>query len=284
MHLYLDCYPCILNQTLSACRSLNIPDEQQKAVFDAALEILTHADPQKPPVELTADVHTVIKRITGIDDLYKKQKDISTQAALDLYDQMKEMVETSPDPFETAVRLSIAGNIIDFGVHDTFDLPAEIERVIEQPFAIDDLELLRDAVSKASHILYLGDNAGETVFDRLLIETMGRKVTYVVKSEPILNDALLEDARKAGIDAVAEIIASGVDSPGTVLSRANPAFLETFRGAELIISKGQGNFEALSDRDENIFFILQAKCETLTRTIGVPVGGLIVKSARNKSV
>ncbi len=280
MKLYLDCYPCILNQTLAACRALNIPEETQKDIFFSALEILSSADPEKPPVELTADVHAAIKRETGIEDLYKNQKDLSTATALSLYGQAKEIINQSQDPFETAVRLSIAGNIIDFGISRTFDLPSEIKRVLKQPFAINDMNELRAEVDKADDILYLADNAGETVFDKLLIETIGKEVTYAVKSFPILNDALVEDAEKAGIGEVAKIVTSGVDSPGTLLSRASDSFLDIYHHAGLIISKGQGNFEALSNREENIFFILQAKCETLTRTIGAPVGGLIVKSAR----
>lgn len=284
MKLYLDCYPCILNQTLAACRALNIPEDIQKDVFSSALEILSNADPEIPPVELTANVHAVIKRKTSIEDLYKKQKEQSTAAALSLYDPAKEMIQQSQDPFETAVRLSIAGNIIDFGISRTFDLPTEMQRVLNQPFAINDLDELRTELGKADEILYLADNAGETVFDRLLIETIGKKVKYAVKSHPILNDALVEDAEKAGIDGVAKIVTSGVDSPGTILSRASDSFLDIYHHADLIISKGQGNFEALSNQKENIFFILQAKCETLTRTIGVPVGGLIVKSAKKSPI
>jgi len=280
MELYLDCYPCVLYQTMAACRALNIPEETQKDIFFSALEILSNADPEKPPVELTADVHAAIKRETGIEDLYKSQKDLSTAAALSLYGQAKEIINQSRDPFESAVRLSIAGNVIDFGISRTFDLPSEIKRVLKQPFAINDMDELRAELDKAGDILYLADNAGETVFDKLLIETIGKEVTYAVKSFPILNDALVEDAEKAGIGEVAKIVTSGVDSPGTLLSRANDSFLDIYHHADLIISKGQGNFEALSNREENIFFILQAKCETLTRTIGAPVGGLIVKSAR----
>lgn len=280
MKLYLDCYPCILNQTISAIRSLNISDESQKEIFASALEIIYHADSEKPPVELVADVHSVIKHKTGIDDLYKIQKQSSTKAALALYKKAKKTIDQSDDPFETAVRLTIAGNIIDYGISRSFDLTSEIDRVLEQPFAINHLDLLRKEISQANTILYLADNVGETIFDRLLIETMKKNVLYAVKELPILNDALEEDAIQAGVDQVAKIISSGVDTPGTVLSRASNSFLEIFHNAEIIISKGQGNFEALSDQTENIFFILQSKCDMLSRSIGAPVGGLIVKSAK----
>ena len=280
MKLYLDCYPCVLNQTLSICRSLGIEESLQKEIFAQTLSILSNADPQSPPVELVADVNSVIKRMTGITDLYHHHKQESTIAALALYPRAKEIIEDHADPFEAAVRLSIAGNIIDFGVQNNFDLPSEVERVMQQPFAVNDLELLREALNRATDILYIADNAGETVFDRLLIETIHKEIHYAVRGEPVLNDAVMEDALQAGIDRVARIISSGVDTPGMDLSRADADFLERYHSADVIISKGQGNYEALSDREENIFFLLQAKCDTVSRLTGAPVGGLIVKSAR----
>jgi damage-control phosphatase, subfamily I len=280
MNLYLDCYPCILNQTISAIRSFNIADEIQKEIFDAALELLSRANPEKPPVELVADIHAIIKHKTGVEDLYRPQKQSSTKIALALYEKAKKTIDKSEDPFETAVRLSIAGNVIDYGINRSFDLSSEIDRVLQQPFAINHLNLLREEIDRVNTLLYLADNAGETIFDRLLIETIKKDVIYVVKEVPILNDALEEDAIQAGIDKVAKIISSGVDTPGTVLSRASNSFLDIYYNAELIIAKGQGNFEALSEQNENIFFVLQSKCDTLSRSIGAPVGGLIVKSAK----
>jgi len=281
MKLYLDCFPCVLNQTLAICRDLGIDEAQQKEIFSETLSILSHANPENPPVDLVADVNKAIKRITGISDLYHRHKQDSTQAALALYPRAKELVETAADPFEAAVRLSIAGNIIDFGVQNAFDLPSEVERVMHQPFAVNDLALLREDIQNTKTILYIADNAGETVFDRLLIETINKEVLYAVRDEPVLNDAVQEDAIQAGIDHVTRIISSGVDAPGMQLSRASAPFLEIYHSAKVIISKGQGNYEALSDRTENIYFLLQAKCDTVSRLTGAPVGGLIVKSARN---
>ena len=280
MRLYLDCYPCVLNQTLSACRALGVSDTIQRDVFSAALQILVEANPENPPVELVARVQSVIKEKTGVADPYYYQKQASTKAALAVTSQAEEMINHSNDPFEAAVRLSIAGNIIDFGVSDSFDLPSEIARVMREPFAVNDLERLKEEIDKADTILYLADNAGETVFDRLLIETIGKDILYAVKETPILNDALAEDAIQAGIGRVAQIISSGVDTPGTLLSRASARFLEIYHQADVIISKGQGNYEALSGQTDNIFFLLQAKCESVAALIGAPVGGLIVKSAR----
>ena len=280
MRLYLDCYPCVLNQTLSACRALGVSDTIQRDVFSAALQILVEANPENPPVELVARVQSVIKEKTGVADPYYYQKQASTKAALAVTSQAEEMINHSNDPFEAAVRLSIAGNIIDFGVSDSFDLPSEIARVMREPFAVNDVERLKEEIDKADTILYLADNAGETVFDRLLIETIGKDILYAVKETPILNDALAEDAIQAGIGRVAQIISSGVDTPGTLLSRASAHFLDIYRQADVIISKGQGNYEALSGQTDNIFFLLQAKCESVAALTGAPVGGLIVKSAR----
>jgi hypothetical protein len=280
MKLYLDCYPCILNQAITACRTAGISEPDQKEIFKEILQLLVRANPENPPIDLVADVHALIKGKTGIEDLYLKQKHEGTQAALALSVHAKEIIDLSPDPFDTAVRMSIAGNIIDFGVNDSYDLSAEIERVITQPYAINHLEYLREDLRKGSRILFLSDNAGETVFDRLLIETIGKEVVYAVKEKPILNDALQADAIEAGLDRVAKIVSSGVDSPGTLLSRASEDFLQIYYAADVIIAKGQGNFEALSGQSENIYFLFQTKCQTLARTIGTSVGGMIVKNAR----
>jgi uncharacterized protein with ATP-grasp and redox domains len=126
-------------------------------------------------------------------------------------------------------------------------------------------------------ILYLADNAGETVFDRVLIEHLDRPVTYVVKAAPIINDATFEDAVAAGIDRIAEIIDNGSNAPGTLLDQCSEAFLESFHQAELIIAKGQANYESLSREPAPIFFLLQAKCRVIARDLGVATGDIILR-------
>ena len=163
---------------------------------------------------------------------------------------------------------------------DSYDLSDSIQRVLEQPFAINDLEALREAVDRTDQILYLADNAGETVFDRLLIEAMQKPVVYAVKDGPILNDAIQEDAIAAGLDKVAEIVSCGARASGTVLNQCSSEFIDRFNKAKVIIAKGMGNYETLSSVKAPVFFLLQIKCEMVGRDIGAPVGSIVVAKNR----
>jgi uncharacterized protein with ATP-grasp and redox domains len=200
--------------------------------------------------------------------------------ALDLYPELVDRVRNSQDPLDTAVRLSIAGNILDFGIKDQVDsLRPTVEKVMAQDFAIHDMELLRERLNRADHILFLADNAGETVFDRVLIETLSMPVTYGVKGGPILNDATCEDARAAGLDQCATLLSSGVNAPGTILDLCSEAFRRAFQEAPLIIAKGQANYETLSEAGPRVFCLLQVKCPVIARDIGAPVGSIVVRQS-----
>ena len=279
MKLYLDCYSCVLRQTLQACRSAGVPEKEQIGIMGEVMSLLQEADPSSRPPEIAARMHTLIRDLTKCEDPYLELKQTSTKNALLLYAELKRKISEAKDPFDTAVRLSIAGNILDFGIGNDFDLPSVIQRVLTQPYAIDHTFQLKDEIANAKTILFLADNAGETVFDRLLIETIDKHVIYAVKDAPILNDATAEDAVAAGIDRVADVISCGARSPGTILNRCSKEFIKIYEQAGLVIAKGQGNYEALSEEKKNLFFLLQAKCDVLARDLGVPVGSIVAKWA-----
>lgn len=176
-----------------------------------------------------------------------------------------------------AVRVAIAGNIIDLGVSDSYDIHATLSRVLTQPFAINDLSLLRKALSESSAVLFLADNAGETVFDRVLIEELNIPVTYVVKAAPIINDATYEDAEAAGITQVAELIDNGSQAPGTILEQCSESFIQRFEQADLILAKGQANYESLSENSAPTFFLLQVKCNVIARDLGINETDIVLK-------
>jgi len=188
----------------------------------------------------------------------------------------------------TAVKLSIIGNIIDYGAKNSLDVPKEIDHLFQGNFIINNennsttfkYEQFKEALNKANNIIYLADNAGEVVFDRLLIEELveelGKEVIYVVKGKPIINDALIEDALFCGINEIAKIISSGSDAPGTLLKYCSPEFIRLYQNAELIISKGQGNYEALSEEDRPIFFLLRAKCPVIAEDVDCNVGDMVL--------
>ncbi|MFN2218154.1 MAG: damage-control phosphatase ARMT1 family protein [Anaerolineae bacterium] len=196
-----------------------------------------------------------------------------------LLPHLRDLLHGAKDPLVTAVRIAIAGNIIDYGAAESFALEATLERVLEAPFVVDALDWLRQSLAVANSVLYLADNAGETVFDRVLIEQLAVPATYVVKAKPVIDDATREDALTVGVDEVAEIIDNGSGAPGTLLWRCFEAFSERFEQASLIIAKGQANYETLSTTPAPTCFLLQAKCPVIADDLGVDQGGIVVKAA-----
>ena len=278
MKTYLDCYPCFLRQALSAARHAQASVELQRHILLETMDQLRTLPAQATPPVMAELIHRMVRRETHTADPYAQSKRDATAQALTLLPAVRERVRAAPDPLETAVRIAIAGNIIDDGAADHFELQGTLTRVLEQPFAIDGLTQLRQALKGAETILYLADNAGETVFDRLLIETIARPVTYVVKAGPVINDATREDALAADLGAVSHIIDSGSDAPGTLLDRCSPAFREQFARAPLIIAKGQANYETLSEIQAPVFFLLLVKCPIIADDLGVPNGSVVLKA------
>jgi len=277
LRTYLDCYPCFLRQALDAARRAGADETQQRAVLDRVLEALRQIEPAATPPEIGDRVHRIVRQVAGNGDPYREAKAASTHQALALYPRLKEMVRETDDPLEVAVRLSIAGNIIDAAHFQECDLWGTVERVLVQPFAADDGAALREALAGASKVLYMADNAGETVFDRVLIEALDVPVVYAVKGGPTLNDATREDALAAGVDRAAEIVSTGSDAPGTILDDCSDEFRKMYEQAELIIAKGQANYETLSEEGPRVFLLLQTKCPVIARDVGVPVGSIVLK-------
>lgn len=276
MHAQPQCDQCFLRQARDAARRAGLDPQRTEALLQAVTAELARLPAEAPPPVRASRIHQLVREQSANSDPYRAAKRAATEHALSLYPQLKRLLAAAADPLECAVRLAIAGNIIDLGVASEYDLEASIERVLSQPLAIDHLTALKDAIHRATHILYLADNAGETVLDRLLIETLQRPVTYVVKGGPAVNDATREDARAAGLDKVCEIIDHGAATLGTLLERCSPEFVERFTHAELVIAKGMANFEALDGSRTGLFFLLQAKCEVIAEHLGVRQGDIVV--------
>ncbi len=277
MKTYLDCYPCFLRQALSAARHADASEAQQQQILLNTMNALSSLPADATPLQMAHVIHRQVRQLTHNADPYQQAKEAATQQALALYPKLKESVSRSADPLETALRIAIAGNIIDLGVAESYDLEATLDRVLTDQFAINDLPALRNVLKQNYTILYLADNAGETVFDRVLIETLHQPVTYVVKASPVINDATREDAIASGIDQVAKIIDNGSDAPGTLWEQCSISFRQLFAKADLIIAKGQANYESLSGSRAPIFFLLQAKCNVIARDLCVAKGGIILK-------
>ncbi|MDD4190153.1 MAG: ARMT1-like domain-containing protein [Mangrovibacterium sp.] len=233
---------------------------------------------------LSRDLHALFKKYSGDTDPYKLIKRQSNDQALNMYSSLKKMTTDAENPFDTALRLAIAGNIIDYGISDNFDLVDTIEKVLNTDFAIDHAAELKQAVSKAKTVLYLGDNAGEIVFDKLLIETlMHPNIWFAVRGAPVINDVTIEDARDIHMDDVADIIENGYDAPSTILEHCSKEFKELYAETDIIISKGQGNLEGLIEQtDKRIFFLLMVKCDVIADVLGVKKGSFVVVENKRK--
>ena len=281
MRTYLDCFPCFLNQALRAARIATDDEKMIKRVLDEVGMMLKDIPLASTPPESGRLIYRKVSEITGSLDPYREIKKESTQKALSMYPYLKRLVEKSSDRLLTAIRIASAGNIIDFGAYGDFDLSREVDEVLEKDFAVFDNAKFKYGLDKAREILYLGDNAGECVFDRILIEEIKKPVTYVVRDAPIINDATYEDAVQAGIDSVATIISSGTDAPGTILKTCSVEFKELYYNSNFIISKGQGNYEALSNEMGPIFFLLKVKCKIIADDFGVDEGDIVLKTHGN---
>lgn len=225
------------------------------------------------------ELHQILKLYSQNADPYLEIKKHSNDLVLSLYPTFKQLVLESENPFDTALRLAIAGNIIDFGVSNHYDLDATIDKVLKSDFAINNSSELNEALSSAKTVLYLGDNSGEIVLDKLFIETiMHPNLHFAVRGAPIINDVTIDDARYVGIDMVANIISNGYNAPSTIVDKCSVEFQELYNKADLIISKGQGNLEGLlNNTDKQIFFLLMVKCDVIAEALGVQKGDFVVK-------
>ncbi len=290
MKTYLECIPCFFRQALDAAKMANADEATQKKILEELSKLIPKISLTASPPEIGRDIYRLVREISGERDPFRKIKEDSNKLALALYPELKKKVNDSPDPLLTAVELAIAGNVIDYGVKNALNIEKEIKEIFaedaeiikKESKIIFDYQEFRKASSDAEEMLYLADNAGEVVFDKILIEELlrekRRQIIYVVKDSPVINDALIDDAIACGIDKFAQIMSSGSDAPGTVLKFCSPEFLKVYENSQMVISKGQGNFEALSDEDKPIFFLFKVKCPVIGRDIKGNLGDVVLKS------
>jgi uncharacterized protein with ATP-grasp and redox domains len=281
MQTTFDCIPCLIRHSLDSARHVTQDEAVHERVLREILMNVSAMDLRQPPVVMAQQIHRRLRELTGSPDPYRQCKDHFNRMALELLPGLEQRVAHAADPLETAVRLAIAGNIIDLGVKSHVSdaqIHATIDRSLTEPLE-GKVEEFREAIRRAESILYLADNAGEIVFDRLLLEQLPReRVTLAVKGRPIINDATIDDAEAAGIPQLVKVIDNGSDAPGTVLADCSLPFRRRFAEADLVIAKGQGNYETLWGSRDRIFFLLQAKCAIIAQNLGCPLGSLVLRS------
>jgi len=283
MKTYLECIPCFMQQAYQAAKFATHNEKKIKQVLDSTGEMIKSISLNATPPETGNLIYKNIRDITLNNDPYKDIKKANINQALKLYPELKKRIQHADDPLLTAIRIAIAGNVMDLGVNKSYNITDDLQTILKQDFAAFDYTHFKKHLQKAKSVLYIGDNAGETVFDRLLIEEMGKPTTFVVRDVPVINDCVEEDAIASGLGQVSEIISSGSTAPGTILSLCNSAFIKKFNQADLVISKGQGNYEGLSEVSRPVFFLLKSKCKVIARDLGVNENDIVLKGIHMNS-
>ncbi len=279
MKTEFECIPCIVNSYLKLAETDVIPEQLEEPVLRRLLTYLSEVDYKQSPPVMGRTLQHIIREALQNPDPYQLIKEEYNRKMLDLYPAFQQLVNSSSDPFDTAMRLAIAGNVIDFGAKYQFDIMETVKRVMNVELAVNDSVSLRKSLEYAKTLLYIGDNCGEIVLDKLFLSSINvpQKV-YVVRGSVVLNDITMEDARMTGIDKITSVITTGDNAPGAVWESASEEFRDHFHQADVIISKGQGNLEGLIDiPHENIYFMLVTKCDLIAQKLGTQKGEYIVK-------
>lgn len=289
MKASIECYPCLMGQVLSTANLCGLTSEEKKAVMVYALRVLADCSDDRYPQEIVVRVNDHIRhnypQIKEPFDPYLQIKSRSREVALQFYDSICEELNHADDRIEFGVKCAVLGNIIDFGAktHGNLNVEAELAKLDELDFMVYDYPSFCDRLETARTILYIGDNVGEDVFDKSLIIEIKRKyplkiIDFAVREQPVINDVTLYDAKEIGMGDIARVISSGSVYPGTILSETTPEFQRLFRDADMIISKGQGNYETLCDEEHPyLFFMLRAKCQKVAQALQVETGAMILK-------
>ncbi len=279
----VNCVGCFQKQAWRFFEKFNVPEDRRQYLNDHFKRFLQEEGVLYPSPYSAQYLNRLIKEETGIDDLFQEEKKHYNGLLLERYSDLKREVRNSPEPRKAALSYALAGNIIDFGPPQQFDLDKTFSEALDKKPAIDDSEMLLSEIDKADMVLYIGDNAGEIVTDKLFIETLGHpNVVFATRGGVVLNDVTREDAMEVGMEEVAHVIDNGFDAPSTMPEFCSPAFRGILEGADVIISKGQGNFEGLHDyhRRSNLFFLLMVKCSEIANVTGQNQGDAIIMNGQ----
>ncbi|MFC1608378.1 DUF89 domain-containing protein [Candidatus Latescibacterota bacterium] len=274
-----DCIPCIMKQALNTAIRATGDSAKIREILNSTADYVQTIDLEKTPADLSNFVYRLTKQVTGVDDPYCEDKKKYNDLCLSLLDGIRKKIAVAADPLFASIITSVFGNMIDLGIGHDFNVNEDIVKIFEKGFTIDDYTVFTKKLSSSITILFIGDNTGEIVFDIPFVEKLLEKhdVNYVVKSGPVINDATMSDAIYVGMTRLTKVIETGSDGIGVEWSAVSDEFRESFDKADVVISKGQGNFETLSTIDKDIFFLLKAKCDCIAHNLGVSYGDIVFK-------
>ena len=273
-----ECLACQAKTVKQIVGKFKPEPSQAKEFLTKADYIITNSKSLSAPY-ISLLLHRLAKKTFATENLYAAEKKEANELLYSHYNYWQSLVNNSEKSLHLAAKLAVIGNIIDYGAHSVpDDILSEIESLLKNDFAIDDRGKMFEAINKAESVLYLGDNAGEIVFDKLFIETLNHpNITFVVRDEPIINDVTLQDADSLQMQDVCKVISNGHDAPSTLLENCSKNLQTLFKHADVVISKGQGNFEGLlHEKRENLFFLLMAKCDLMANKLGVDKRDLVI--------
>ncbi len=285
------CVSCIINQSIKVADAIDADTTLTNKLTTTITNMSKEFSFKLSPPEIAADVYEKMALLAQKEDLYDEVKTLSTQKALTFIPFLKEKLQNSSEKLLVATKIAVAGNVIDLAAAVEFDLEEELEKIFHTEFSHNDFAYLEAQLKQrqVKKVVVLGDNVGEHIFDYLFIQTLQElypdiDVSYMVRGNPIINDVTMQEAKEAGFDKLCELVDSGVNTPGFTYSRANSYAQELFDNADLVISKGMGNYECLSpSHRSNICFLLKVKCDVVASSLGANVGDIICKINEFKS-
>ena len=280
MKVQYECIPCILRQAIEAARQVTDDEQIIDEIIDNYSDMIPDIRESNPTPLVVSQIQRMIKDKTNTKDPYRSLKEKNIKLALDIYEDLQDLVDNDKDPLKRALLLSATGNVIDAGISVKIKVEESILNTMERGFSIDDYQTFKDKLNNCSTLLIIGDNAGEAVLDKLLLKELNKydiDLIYAVREEPVLNDITKKEAKLIGLDKYAEVITSGCTAPGMLIEQANEKFLDVYNKADIVLSKGQGNLEGLSEEDRPIFFLLKAKCDLIADFLEVELNDLVFK-------
>ncbi|NQY52041.1 MAG: DUF89 family protein [Campylobacteraceae bacterium] len=285
MNITNECIECIKDQIKKACNTLGLNERLKKEINLEVLKKSKKFDLKKSPPFVSKEVYELLAEKTKLIDPLERIKQESIKEALTFVPFVEDKINESKDKLFTAIKAAVAGNVIDFASKEQFTLENEIKKIFDKDFAINDYEIFLKILENNNELLILSDNAGENVFDKILIKTLKSlypklSITYATRGKAIINDITVKEALQIGIDKYAKVVSSGVPTPGLELELASDEFKSLYHQSPLILAKGMGNFECLEDtRDKRIFFLFKVKCNVVSKHIKEDIGEIIFKRA-----